>query len=51
MRQPAGATMVAEGRRLGAYLEGKAGGASRDPVILMRENGGVAVPYAMDGSA
>jgi hypothetical protein len=33
--------LVAESRRLGAYLEGRLGRAERDPVALMRENGGV----------
>ena len=46
-RQPAGAALVAVGRRLGAYLEGKQGAASRDPVALMRENGGVVAAIAI----
>jgi 2-polyprenyl-6-methoxyphenol hydroxylase-like FAD-dependent oxidoreductase len=45
-RQPAGAALVAEGRRLGAYLEGKRDAAPRDPVALMHENGGVTAPWA-----
>jgi 2-polyprenyl-6-methoxyphenol hydroxylase-like FAD-dependent oxidoreductase len=40
-RRPAAEALVAESRRLGAYLEGRLGRAERDPVTLMRENGGV----------
>ncbi|MBV9221774.1 MAG: FAD-dependent monooxygenase [Methylobacteriaceae bacterium] len=40
-RRPASAALVAESRRLGAYLEGTLGRIARDPVKLMRENGGV----------
>jgi 2-polyprenyl-6-methoxyphenol hydroxylase-like FAD-dependent oxidoreductase len=40
-RRPAAQALVAESRRLGAYLEGRLGRAERDPVALMRENGGV----------
>ena len=42
LRRPAAETMIAESRRLGAYLEGRLGRFDRDPVTLMRENGGVA---------
>jgi 2-polyprenyl-6-methoxyphenol hydroxylase-like FAD-dependent oxidoreductase len=41
-RRPAAEALVAESRRLGAYLEGRLGPLERDPVALMRENGGVA---------
>ncbi len=41
-RRPAAEAMIAESRRLGAYLEGMLGQIERDPVTLMRENGGVA---------
>lgn len=41
-RRPAAEALVAESRRLGAYLEGRLGRVERDPVALMRENGGVA---------
>lgn len=41
LRRTAAAAMVAESRRLGAYLEGRARD-QRDPVTFMRENGGVA---------
>lgn len=40
-RRPAAAAMVAESRRLGAYLEAGAARSDRDPVTFMRENGGV----------
>jgi 2-polyprenyl-6-methoxyphenol hydroxylase-like FAD-dependent oxidoreductase len=40
-RRPAGAALVAESRRLGAYLEGRLGAVERDPIALMRDNGGV----------
>jgi 2-polyprenyl-6-methoxyphenol hydroxylase-like FAD-dependent oxidoreductase len=43
LRRPAAEAMIAESRRLGAYLEGRLGQVDRDPVTLMRENGGVAV--------
>jgi 2-polyprenyl-6-methoxyphenol hydroxylase-like FAD-dependent oxidoreductase len=42
LRRPAAEAMIAESRRLGAYLEGRLGQVDRDPVTLMRENGGVA---------
>jgi len=42
LRRPAAAAMIAESRRLGAYLEGRLGQVDRDPVAVMRENGGVA---------
>lgn len=48
VRRPAGAALVAEGRRLGAYLEGRLGPIERDPIALMRENGGVE-PSDVDG--
>jgi 2-polyprenyl-6-methoxyphenol hydroxylase-like FAD-dependent oxidoreductase len=48
LRRPAGAALVAESRRLGAYLEGRLGPVERDPVALMRDNGGVE-PSAVDG--
>jgi 2-polyprenyl-6-methoxyphenol hydroxylase-like FAD-dependent oxidoreductase len=41
LRRPAAEAMIAESRRLGAYLEGRLGSIERDPVTLMRENGGV----------
>lgn len=41
VRHPAGVALVEESRRLGAYLEGKLGRIRRDPVALMRDNGGV----------
>ena len=40
MRRPASALVVAESRRLGAYIEGK-GKRTADPITFMRENGGV----------
>jgi 2-polyprenyl-6-methoxyphenol hydroxylase-like FAD-dependent oxidoreductase len=42
LRRPAAEAMIAESRRLGAYLEGRLAQVDRDPVTLMRENGGVA---------
>src|SRR5262245_50493577 len=42
LRRPAAEALVAESRRLGAYLEGQLGRVERDPIALMRENGGVA---------
>jgi 2-polyprenyl-6-methoxyphenol hydroxylase-like FAD-dependent oxidoreductase len=39
-RRPANVAIVAESRRLGAYIEGK-GERTADPVGFMRENGGV----------
>jgi 2-polyprenyl-6-methoxyphenol hydroxylase-like FAD-dependent oxidoreductase len=42
LRRPAAEALVAESRRLGAYLEGRLGQVERDPVTLMQENGGVA---------
>ena len=41
-RRPAAEALVVESRRLGAYLAGQLGPVERDPVTLMRENGGVA---------
>jgi 2-polyprenyl-6-methoxyphenol hydroxylase-like FAD-dependent oxidoreductase len=41
IRRPAGAALVEESRRLGAYLEGKLGRVERDPFAVMRDNGGV----------
>ena len=46
-RRPASALIVAESRRLGAYIEGKAKRA--DPIIFMRENGGVESSNRDDG--
>jgi 2-polyprenyl-6-methoxyphenol hydroxylase-like FAD-dependent oxidoreductase len=40
VRRPASALVVAESRRLGAYIEGK-GKRAADPTAFMRENGGV----------
>ena len=42
LRRPAAEALVAESRRLGAYLEGRLGPMEREPIMLMRENGGVA---------
>ena len=42
VRRPASALVVAESRRLGAYLEGK-GKRTPDPITFMRENGGVEI--------
>jgi 2-polyprenyl-6-methoxyphenol hydroxylase-like FAD-dependent oxidoreductase len=47
VRRPASAAVVAESRRLGAYIEGK--GKRADPVIFMRENGGVESSNRDDG--
>jgi 2-polyprenyl-6-methoxyphenol hydroxylase-like FAD-dependent oxidoreductase len=41
VRRPAGMAVVAESRRLGAYLEGRLGRIERDPDAVMRDNGGV----------
>jgi len=41
VRRPASLAVVAESRRLGAYLEGKLGRVRRDPELVIRENGGV----------
>jgi 2-polyprenyl-6-methoxyphenol hydroxylase-like FAD-dependent oxidoreductase len=41
VRRPAGVALVEESRRLGAYLEGKLGRIDRDPIAIMRDNGGV----------
>ncbi|MGF1625500.1 MAG: FAD-dependent monooxygenase [Alphaproteobacteria bacterium] len=41
LRRPAGEAVVAESRRLGAYLEGRLGPIQRDPELVIRENGGV----------
>ena len=46
-RRPASAALVAESRRLGAYIEGK-GERTGDPTAFMRENGGVE-PSTADG--
>ncbi|MFO1058170.1 MAG: FAD-dependent monooxygenase [Dongiaceae bacterium] len=48
VRRPAGAALVAESRQLGAYLEGRLGPVERDPVAVMRDNGGVE-PSDVDG--
>jgi 2-polyprenyl-6-methoxyphenol hydroxylase-like FAD-dependent oxidoreductase len=48
VRRPAGTALVAESRRLGAYLEGRLGAVERDPIALMRDNGGVE-PSDVDG--
>ena len=47
MRRPASAGIVAESRRLGAYIEGKTKRA--DPLTFMRENGGVESSNRDDG--
>jgi 2-polyprenyl-6-methoxyphenol hydroxylase-like FAD-dependent oxidoreductase len=47
VRRPADLAIVAESRRLGAYIEGK-GDRTADPVAFMRENGGVE-PSLVDG--
>ncbi len=47
VRRPVSLALVAESRRLGAYLEGKAERAA-DPADFMRENGGVE-PSSVDG--
>jgi 2-polyprenyl-6-methoxyphenol hydroxylase-like FAD-dependent oxidoreductase len=47
VRRPASAAVVAESRRLGAYIEGK--GKRADPVTFMRENGGVESANRDDG--
>jgi 2-polyprenyl-6-methoxyphenol hydroxylase-like FAD-dependent oxidoreductase len=47
VRRPASVALVAESRRLGAYLEGKAE-RTVDPAAFMRENGGVE-PSTVDG--
>jgi len=46
-RRPPSALIVAESRRLGAYIEGK--GERPDPVAFMRENGGVDPSNRDDG--
>jgi 2-polyprenyl-6-methoxyphenol hydroxylase-like FAD-dependent oxidoreductase len=46
-RRPASARVVAESRRLGAYIEGK--GKRADPITFMRENGGVESANRDDG--
>jgi hypothetical protein len=48
VRRPASALVVAESRRLGAYLEGK-GKRTPDPITFMRENGGVETSNRADG--
>jgi 2-polyprenyl-6-methoxyphenol hydroxylase-like FAD-dependent oxidoreductase len=48
MRRPASALIVAESRRLGAYIEGK-GKRTADPITFMRENGGVETSNRADG--
>jgi 2-polyprenyl-6-methoxyphenol hydroxylase-like FAD-dependent oxidoreductase len=47
VRRPASAGIVAESRRLGAYIEGKTKRA--DPLTFMRENGGVESSNRDDG--
>ncbi len=47
VRRPASALVVAESRRLGAYLEGK-GKRTPDPITFMRENGGVEISNRAD---
>jgi 2-polyprenyl-6-methoxyphenol hydroxylase-like FAD-dependent oxidoreductase len=47
VRRPASALVVAESRRLGAYIEGK--GKRADPITFMRENGGVESSNRDDG--
>jgi 2-polyprenyl-6-methoxyphenol hydroxylase-like FAD-dependent oxidoreductase len=47
VRRPASAEIVAESRRLGAYIEGKTKRA--DPLTFMRENGGVESSNRDDG--
>jgi 2-polyprenyl-6-methoxyphenol hydroxylase-like FAD-dependent oxidoreductase len=48
VRRPANMRVVAESRRLGAYIEGK-GKRAADPVTFMRENGGVETSNRADG--
>ena len=48
LRGPANRRIVAESRRLGAYLEGK-GKRTADPVAFMTENGGVETSDRADG--
>jgi 2-polyprenyl-6-methoxyphenol hydroxylase-like FAD-dependent oxidoreductase len=48
VRRPASALVVAESRRLGAYIEGK-GARAADPITFMRENGGVETSNRADG--
>jgi len=48
VRRPASASIVAESRRLGAYLEGK-GERTGNPIQFMRENGGVEASNNADG--
>jgi 2-polyprenyl-6-methoxyphenol hydroxylase-like FAD-dependent oxidoreductase len=48
VRRPASALIVAESRRLGAYIEGK-GKRTADPIAFMRENGGVETSNRADG--
>ena len=48
VRRPASALVVAESRRLGAYIEGK-GKRAADPTTFMRENGGVEASNRADG--
>jgi 2-polyprenyl-6-methoxyphenol hydroxylase-like FAD-dependent oxidoreductase len=47
VRRPASALVVAESRRLGAYIEGK--GERADPITFMRDNGGVESSNRDDG--
>ncbi|HZZ61739.1 MAG TPA: hypothetical protein VFE63_11270, partial [Roseiarcus sp.] len=47
VRRPASALIVAESRRLGAYIEDKA--KRPDPITFMRENGGVETSNSDDG--
>jgi 2-polyprenyl-6-methoxyphenol hydroxylase-like FAD-dependent oxidoreductase len=48
VRRPASMKVVAESRRLGAYLEGK-GERNSDSIAFMRENGGVEPSNNSDG--
>jgi 2-polyprenyl-6-methoxyphenol hydroxylase-like FAD-dependent oxidoreductase len=48
VRRPACELVVAESRRLGAYIEGK-GKRTADPITFMRENGGVETSNRDDG--
>jgi 2-polyprenyl-6-methoxyphenol hydroxylase-like FAD-dependent oxidoreductase len=47
VRRPASALVIAESRRLGAYIEGK--GKRAGPITFMRENGGVETSNRSDG--
>ena len=48
VRRPASALVVAESRRLGAYIEGKEK-RTANPITFMRENGGVETSNRADG--